>query len=52
MRRLNTYIGGSHTELILVTLKLFNSMSAFANGKERKTLLELFAWEIKVHSAY
>ncbi|KAJ7175823.1 ribosome 60S biogenesis N-terminal-domain-containing protein [Mycena filopes] len=47
MRKLNSYIGGSHTELLLVTLKLFNSMSAFAGGKERKSILESFAWETK-----
>jgi len=48
MRRLNTYLGGSHTELILVTLKLFTAMSAFAGGRERKTVLEGFAWQTKV----
>jgi nucleolar pre-ribosomal-associated protein 1 len=48
MRLLNSYLGGSHNETILATLKLFNSMSAFASGKERKTVMELFAWETKV----
>ncbi|KAJ7780624.1 ribosome 60S biogenesis N-terminal-domain-containing protein [Mycena maculata] len=47
MRKLNSYLGGSHTELLLVTLKLFNSMSAFGGGRERKTILESFAWETK-----
>ncbi|KAJ7109702.1 ribosome 60S biogenesis N-terminal-domain-containing protein [Mycena crocata] len=47
MRRLNSYLGGSHTELLLVTLKLFNSMTAFAGGRERKSILESFAWETK-----
>ncbi|KAJ7505347.1 ribosome 60S biogenesis N-terminal-domain-containing protein [Mycena galericulata] len=47
MRKLNSYLGGSHTELLLVTLKLFNSMSAFRGGRERKSLLESFAWETK-----
>ncbi|KAJ6559224.1 ribosome 60S biogenesis N-terminal-domain-containing protein [Mycena vulgaris] len=47
MRKLNSYIGGSHTELLLVTLKLFNSMSTFGGGRERKSVLESFAWETK-----
>ncbi|KAJ7863151.1 ribosome 60S biogenesis N-terminal-domain-containing protein [Mycena olivaceomarginata] len=38
---------GSHTELLLVTLKLFNSMAAFGGGRERKSVLESFAWETK-----
>ncbi|KAI0368460.1 hypothetical protein BV20DRAFT_969281 [Pilatotrama ljubarskyi] len=44
---LNLYLSGQHTELILVTLKLFNSMSNFAGGRERKAVLEAFAWEMK-----
>ncbi|KAI0640548.1 ribosome 60S biogenesis N-terminal-domain-containing protein [Trametes meyenii] len=44
---LNLYLSGQHTELTLVTLKLFNSMSNFAGGRERKTVLEAFAWEMK-----
>jgi nucleolar pre-ribosomal-associated protein 1 len=48
MRKLNSYIGGSHTELLLVTLKLFNAMTAFGGGRERKSVLESFAWETKV----
>ncbi|KAJ7250903.1 ribosome 60S biogenesis N-terminal-domain-containing protein [Mycena haematopus] len=47
MRKLNSYLGGSHTELLLVTLKLFNSMTAFAGGRERKPILESFGWETK-----
>ncbi|TFK33679.1 ribosome 60S biogenesis N-terminal-domain-containing protein [Crucibulum laeve] len=47
MRKLNSYIGGSSNELILVTLKLFNVMAAFAGGKERKSVLEGFGWEIR-----
>jgi nucleolar pre-ribosomal-associated protein 1 len=50
MRRLHFYIGGSHNELILVTLKLFNVMSKFAAGQYRKTILESFPWELKVRS--
>jgi len=48
MRRLNSYLGGTHTELILVTLKLFNGMSYFAGGREKKAVLDSFAWEMKV----
>ncbi|XP_006457598.1 hypothetical protein AGABI2DRAFT_123450 [Agaricus bisporus var. bisporus H97] len=47
MRKLNSYIGGAHNELILVTLKLFNAISGFAGGKEKKSLLDAFQWEIK-----
>ncbi|KAJ6613338.1 ribosome 60S biogenesis N-terminal-domain-containing protein [Mycena sp. CBHHK59/15] len=47
MRKLNSYLGGAHTELLLVTLKLFNTMSVFGGGRERKTILESFAWETK-----
>ncbi|KAF7288582.1 hypothetical protein HMN09_01387300 [Mycena chlorophos] len=47
MKKLNSYLGGTHNELLLVTLKLLNAMSAFGRGKERKTLLEAFAWETK-----
>jgi nucleolar pre-ribosomal-associated protein 1 len=50
MKKLNSYLGGSHTELLLVTLKLFNTMSVFGGGRERKSILEAFAWETKVCS--
>ncbi|SJL01120.1 uncharacterized protein ARMOST_04437 [Armillaria ostoyae] len=46
-RKLNSYISGSSNDLILSTLKLYNSLSAFARGRERKGVLEAFAWEIK-----
>lgn len=46
--RLNTYLAGTHSELILMTLKLYNGVSAFASGKERKSVLDAFAWETKV----
>ena len=48
MRRLNSYIGGSNNELIIVTLKVFIVVSSFAGGRERNSVLEGFAWEIKV----
>ncbi|KAF5371492.1 hypothetical protein D9615_009605 [Tricholomella constricta] len=47
MRRLNSYVAGTNAELILVTLKLFNTMSAFAGGREKKAVLDSFGWEIK-----
>ncbi|CCM00519.1 uncharacterized protein FIBRA_02553 [Fibroporia radiculosa] len=46
-QRLNSYLGGSHNELLLVTLKMFNSMSTFAGGRERRNVFEVFAWETK-----
>lgn len=52
MRKLNSYIVGSHNELTLVTLKLLNAISGFAGGREKKSLLEVFQWEIKVSCAY
>lgn len=47
MRKLNSFVGGTHNELILVTLKLLNAVSGYAGGREKKTLLEVFQWEIK-----
>ncbi len=46
-QHLNTYLGGQHSELVLVTLKLFNALSNFAGGRERRAVLDAFAWEIK-----
>lgn len=50
--RLNAYLAGNHSELILMTLKLYNGLSAFAGGKERKNLLDGFYWEMKVSFSY
>ncbi|KDR74243.1 hypothetical protein GALMADRAFT_250000 [Galerina marginata CBS 339.88] len=47
LRQLNSFIGGSNNELIIVTLKLFNVMSTFAGGRHRKSVLEGFGWEMK-----
>ncbi|KAF8219132.1 hypothetical protein L208DRAFT_1448990 [Tricholoma matsutake] len=47
VRRLNSYLGGSHSELILVTLKLFNGMSSFGGGREKTAVMDSFAWGIK-----
>ena len=52
MRRLHSYIAGSHNELILVSLRLFNVMSNFAAGQYRKSVLENFPWELKVGSYF
>ncbi|KAI0938875.1 hypothetical protein AcW1_004074 [Taiwanofungus camphoratus] len=47
IHRLHSYLGGANAELILVSLKMFNSLTNFANGRERKALFEAFAWEAK-----
>jgi len=47
MRKLNSFVGGTHNELILVTLKLLNAVSGYAGGREKKTLLAVFQWETK-----
>ncbi|KAF9531008.1 ribosome 60S biogenesis N-terminal-domain-containing protein [Crepidotus variabilis] len=47
LRNMNSYLGGSHNELIIVTLKLYNVMSSFAGGRDKKAVLEGFGWEIK-----
>jgi len=48
LRYMNSYIGGSHNELIIATLKLYHMMSNFAGGQDKKSVLEGFGWEIKV----
>ena len=50
LRRLNSYIGGANNELIIMTLKLYNVLSNFAGGREKKSVLEGFAWELKVRN--
>jgi nucleolar pre-ribosomal-associated protein 1 len=47
VRRMNSYLGGTHSELILVTLKLFNVMASFAGGREKMAVMDSFGWEIK-----
>ncbi|KAF9558394.1 hypothetical protein CPC08DRAFT_639060 [Agrocybe pediades] len=47
LRTLNSYIGGANNELIIVVLKLYNVMSSFAGGRDKKAVLEGFGWEIK-----
>jgi nucleolar pre-ribosomal-associated protein 1 len=46
--KLNTLLHGSHPESILVTMKLYTAMSNFAGGRERKAVMEVFAWDNKV----
>lgn len=48
LRKLNSHISGNHNELILVTLKLFHSISTFGSGRERKSVFEAFPWDNKV----
>ena len=47
-QKLNTYLHGSHSESILVTMKLYTAMSNFAGGRERKAVMEVFTWDNKV----
>jgi len=47
-QKLNAYLHGSHSELILVTMKLYTAMSNFAGGRERKVVMEIFVWDKKV----
>jgi len=47
-QKLNTCLHGSHSESILVTMKLYTAMSSFAGGRERKAVMEIFAWDNKV----
>ncbi|RPD59503.1 hypothetical protein L227DRAFT_654118 [Lentinus tigrinus ALCF2SS1-6] len=44
---LNQYLAGQHTDLVLATLKLFNSLTNYGSGRERKAVLDAFAWETK-----
>ncbi|KAI9466647.1 ribosome 60S biogenesis N-terminal-domain-containing protein [Lactarius psammicola] len=44
---LNSYLTGSHNELIIASLKLFNAMSAFGGGCEKRAILEGFSWDNK-----
>ncbi|KAI6044064.1 ribosome 60S biogenesis N-terminal-domain-containing protein [Pisolithus marmoratus] len=46
-RRLSTYLGGSHNDVILATLRLFNAMSAFGGGREKKAVFDAFPWDNK-----
>ena len=43
-RRLHGYLIGTQHELIVSTLKLYNALANFGNGKEQKAVLENFNW--------
>src|SRR6266702_1967984 len=45
---LNSYLTGSHNELIMASLKLFGAMSAFGGGCEKRAILGGFSWDNKV----
>ncbi|KAI0695719.1 ribosome 60S biogenesis N-terminal-domain-containing protein [Cytidiella melzeri] len=45
--KLNTYLSTTHNELMLVTLKLYHSISVFPGGKESRNVFEAFPWELK-----
>ncbi|TCD60982.1 hypothetical protein EIP91_009190 [Steccherinum ochraceum] len=45
--KLNGYLASTNRDLVLFTLKLFNSLTLYGGGWERKTILEGFAWESK-----
>ena len=48
VRRLNGYLNGAQTELLLAVLKLWNILSDFASGAHKKTVFEVFHWANKV----
>lgn len=48
MRKTESFLSGSHTDLVLMTMKLVHGISTFAGGKEKRTLLESFIWDVKV----
>jgi nucleolar pre-ribosomal-associated protein 1 len=47
-QKLNTHLHGSHSESILVTIKLYTAMANFAGGREKKTVMEVFTWDKRV----
>ncbi|KAH0839437.1 ribosome 60S biogenesis N-terminal-domain-containing protein [Lanmaoa asiatica] len=47
LRKLNSYISGGHNEQILAALKLFNAISTFGSGRERRSVFEAFPWDSK-----
>lgn len=48
LQKLNSCISGSHNEQIIAALKLFNAISTFGSGRERKSVFEAFPWDNKV----
>ncbi|KAG2107879.1 hypothetical protein DEU56DRAFT_918145 [Suillus clintonianus] len=48
MRKITSFAFGSNElQVILVSLKLFNTISHFGGGRERKALCEAFPWDMK-----
>lgn len=47
-RQLNNNLSDTSSDLILSTLKLFNAMSNFAGGIEKRAVIDGFAWGQKV----
>lgn len=50
IRQLNANLTDTNTDLIISTLKLFNSMTNFAGGIEKRSIMDGFAWGQKVQS--
>ena len=48
MRRLNSYLGTVQHEIMIGTLKLFNALVGFADGREKRSVLDNFSWSMKV----
>ena len=48
MRRLNSCLGTVQYETMIATLKLFNALVDFADGREKRSVLDNFAWSMKV----
>ncbi|KAF8590297.1 hypothetical protein K439DRAFT_1512242, partial [Ramaria rubella] len=44
MRQLNSNLSHTSSDLIISTLKLFNAMSDFAGGTEKRSVMDGFAW--------
>jgi nucleolar pre-ribosomal-associated protein 1 len=47
-RKLNAHLNSAQTDLVLVALKLWNAMSDYASGAEKKNVYEAFQWGNKV----
>ncbi|TFK65850.1 hypothetical protein BDN72DRAFT_178326, partial [Pluteus cervinus] len=47
LTKINACIAAAHNDSIISALRLFNAMSDFAGGRERKAVMEGFAWELK-----
>ncbi|KAI0337320.1 hypothetical protein BDW22DRAFT_1383778 [Trametopsis cervina] len=45
--KLNSYLSTTHNELLLTALKLYNAMSYFNGGKDSRSVMDAFPWELK-----